>query len=148
MATRSHSAVAAEGGGLKREVSSFQHADGRTSLLLHIQGGGALAESMEMKNGFIHAIGQKELWPLLVSIGAAVLLCAYKVGRMSTFNPDTFWNKEHRMAEIQDKDRLTKEGKAFARHKAGKTVADKQDIPKITLLGFQPKMKGRDPRHE
>ena len=100
------------------------------------------------RNGFIHVLSLKELWPLFISIGAAVVLCAYKVGRMNTFHPATFWNKEHRMAEIQDKDRLTKEGKAFARHKAAHECADKMDIPKITFLGFQPKMKGRNPHYE
>ena len=42
-------AVAAEGGGVQREVSSFQHADGRTSLLKHITGGGALMQDTDLK---------------------------------------------------------------------------------------------------
>ena len=134
--TRARSAAA-----VKREVSSFQHPDGRTSLLKHITGGGALGESTGGMKAVYHAVSQPELWPLLISIGFAVVLCAYKVGRMNTFNPDTMWNKADRMATLQDPERLAKEGKAFVAHKEGKVVADFQDIKNLTLLGFQPKMK-------
>ena len=144
--TRQATAVAAQQ--VEREVSSFQHQDGRTSLLKHITGGGALAEDSDMKRGVLTSVRQKELWPLLISIGLACVICAYKVGRMSFVNPETFWNKDQRMSTIQDKDRLTKEGKAFAAHKAAHEVVDKHDMGNITLLGLQPKMKGRDKRHE
>ena len=142
-------AVAAEGGAVQREVSSFQHADGRTSLLKHITGGGALMQDTDLKAGALSAVKMPELWPLLISIGAACLLCAYKVGRMATVHPDTYWNKEQRMATIQDPDRLARDAKAYAAHKAGKEVVDSvNNIPKIKMLGMQPPRRGRDPRHQ
>lgn len=133
---------------VKREVSSFQHEDGRTSLLKHIIGGGALMEQAEMTKGVTTSVRQKELWPLIASMAVAVSICAYQVYRMNFNSPDTMWNKQHRMAEIQDKDRLEKESKSWAAHKASKEMKDQNDIKNISLLGLQPQYKGTDPRHQ
>ena len=62
----------AQDGAVKREVSHFQHSDGRTSLKKHLtEREASLAQELSRN------AGKRELLPLFACIGAGVLGCGW-----------------------------------------------------------------------